>query len=77
MLLFSQLTNFPAIFQPGDSIPVGEASDTDNVAILTTTYGGHIGFMEGLFPTRYHFSDRLFEQFAGAVFQNTGFLNSL
>jgi abhydrolase domain-containing protein 1/3 len=43
--------------------------ETDNVAIMTTTYGGHIGFMEGLFPTRYHFSDRLFEQFAGAVFQ--------
>jgi predicted alpha/beta-fold hydrolase len=35
-----------------------EAATTDYVAILATNYGGHIGFMEGLFPTQYHFSDR-------------------
>jgi abhydrolase domain-containing protein 1/3 len=56
---------------------VAEARETENVSILTTSYGGHIGFMEGLFPTRYHFSDRLFDQFASAVFQNVPTLNSL
>ena len=65
------------LLQPGDSIPVDEATQTENVSILTTSYGGHIGFMEGLFPTRYHFSDRLFDQFASAVFQNVNTLSAL
>lgn len=56
-------------FSPGDSLPLEEAAGSDSVAILTTKYGGHIGFMEGLLPTRYHFSDRVFEQYAKAVFQ--------
>lgn len=64
-------------FQPGDSIPIEEASQTKNVAIVTTRYGGHIGFMEGWLPTRYHFSDRLFAQYAKGVFQNTATLESI
>lgn len=54
-------------FQPGDSIPREEAARSSHVAILTTEYGGHIGFMEGSLPTRYHFSDRLFAQYLKAV----------
>ena len=64
-------------FQPGDSIPKGEAVRTENVAILTTRYGGHIGFMEGWFPTRYHYSDRLFAQFASEVLANPAKLAGL
>jgi len=56
-------------FSPGDSLPVDEAKRSDYFAMLTTSYGGHIGFMEGFWPTRYHFSDRIFEQFAKAVFE--------
>ncbi len=56
-------------FQPGDSLPLAEAMSTDNVAIVTTRYGGHIGFMEGILPTRYHLSDRVFAQYTKAVFQ--------
>ena len=38
--------------QPGDSIPLDEIASTDYFAILTTRRGGHIGFMEGAWPTR-------------------------
>ena len=57
-------------FSPGESLPVDEAKRSDYFAFLTTKYGGHIGFMEGTFPTRFHFSDRVFEQFARSVFGN-------
>ena len=43
---------------------------------MKTQYGGHIGFMEGWAPTRYHFSDRVFSQFANGVFSNLDTLNS-
>ena len=55
-------------FSPGDSLPMDEAKRSDHFVMLSTSYGGHIGFMEGFWPTRYHFSDRVFEQFAKAVF---------
>lgn len=55
-------------FSPGESLPVDEAKRSDYFAFLTTKYGGHIGFMEGTFPTRFHFSDRVFEQYARSVF---------
>jgi len=59
-------------FQPGESIPTDEAKESDHVAILRTKYGGHIGFMEGWLPTRYHFTDRLFAQFIDAVYNQNG-----
>ena len=64
-------------FQPGDTIPTDEARQCDHLGVLTTRYGGHIGFMEGLIPTRYHFSDRLFAQYASAVFQNLDELKNI
>jgi len=54
-------------FQPGDSLPTDGAARSSHVAILATKYGGHIGFMEGTLPTRYHFSDRLLSQYLKAV----------
>jgi len=57
-------------FQPGDSIPRQGAENSTHVAILTTKYGGHIGFMEGTVPTRYFYSDRVFSQYLKAVFSN-------
>jgi len=56
-------------FQPGDSIPFESAASSSHVAILATQHGGHIGFMEGALPTRYHFSDRVFSQYLKAVFE--------
>lgn len=57
-------------FQPGDSLPYEEVAQSDYASMLSTKYGGHIGFMEGFFPSRYHFSDRVFQQYAGAVFHH-------
>jgi len=57
-------------FQPGDSIPYSGAQQSTHVAILTTQYGGHIGFMEGTIPSRYFYSDRVFSQYLQAVFNN-------
>ena len=57
-------------FSPGESLPLDEAEKSDHVAILTTAYGGHIGFMEGAFPFKLHFSDRLFAQFVKGIIEN-------
>jgi len=57
-------------FQPGDSLPTDGAARSSHVAILATKYGGHIGFMEGTLPTRYHYSDRLFSQYLKTVLGN-------
>ncbi|XP_040577679.1 phospholipase ABHD3 [Lepeophtheirus salmonis] len=56
-------------FQPGKTIPCGEAVETDNIGILTTEYGGHIGFLEGYIPNRICFTDRVFKKLATAVFE--------
>jgi len=57
-------------FQPGASIPKEEAARSSHVAILATQYGGHIGFMEGSIPTRYHYSDRVFSEYLKVVFSS-------
>jgi len=57
-------------FQPGDSIPYGGAERSSHVAIMTTKYGGHIGFMEGTIPSRYFYSDRVFSQYLQAILDN-------
>jgi len=38
--------------------------------IVTTTTGGHIGFMEGFFPFRKTWIDRLLVQFVSMVFEH-------
>jgi len=51
------------------AIPVQEAYQSKYVAIVVTARGGHIGFLEGLFPL---FSEqymcRLFSQYFTALF---------
>jgi len=55
-------------FQPGDSIPKRGAEESNHLAILTTKYGGHVGFMDGWIPKGVFYSDRLFSQFIQSVF---------
>ncbi|KAK3588595.1 hypothetical protein CHS0354_001920 [Potamilus streckersoni] len=55
-------------FSPHHAIPVKEAESNDNIAIVITSHGGHIGFLEGLFPRHRSYMDRLFSQFSYAVF---------
>ncbi|KAM8953331.1 protein ABHD1 [Pelodytes ibericus] len=54
-------------FSPVDAIPEDQAEHHPNVALLITNYGGHIGFLEGLFPNQQRYMDRVFSQFAKAM----------
>ena len=51
-------------------IPVEAAEKSSHVAIVVTSRGGHIGFMEGMIPTNTYYSDRLYKQLVSAVFAN-------
>ena len=54
-------------FQPGDSLPKEGAVKSSHLAIASTRYGGHVGFVDGWFPNGYFYSDRLFSQFVSAA----------
>ena len=47
-----------------------ECSKSSHVCMLVTRHGGHIGFLEGLFPRHESFMDRVFAQYVDAVFQH-------
>lgn len=51
-------------------IPVEAANKSSHVAIVVTARGGHIGFMEGIFPTNTYYSDRLYGQLVKGIFSN-------
>uniref|UniRef100_A0A8C8SE64 Phospholipase ABHD3 n=1 Tax=Pelusios castaneus TaxID=367368 RepID=A0A8C8SE64_9SAUR len=57
-------------FSPWHAIPVTAAQALPSVALLVTKQGGHIGFLEGLFPRHESYADRVFTQFAHAAFQH-------
>ncbi|XP_023662780.1 protein ABHD1-like isoform X1 [Paramormyrops kingsleyae] len=57
-------------FSPKHALPLALAQRLPNVALLVTTHGGHIGFLEGLFPRGEGYMDRLFGQFIQAVFEH-------
>jgi len=61
-------------FQPFEAIPVEEANNSNHVAIVVTSRGGHIGFMEGFWPfynNQYMFE--LFGQFFESMFYKGGY----
>lgn len=58
------------------AIPVEEASKSEHVAIVITARGGHIGFMEGLWPAKEaseQYMARLFSQYFQAIFRDEAF----
>lgn len=59
-------------FSPGPFLPLDLASDeSSHVAIVVTSRGGHIAFYDGFFrPSNVCYMQRLFTQFASAVFNN-------
>ncbi|XP_054036136.1 protein ABHD1 [Dryobates pubescens] len=57
-------------FSPLHAIPVETAWCLSHVALLVTAHGGHIGFLEGLWPRPGSFMERLFSQFITAVFEH-------
>ncbi|XP_054856883.1 protein ABHD1 [Eublepharis macularius] len=57
-------------FSPQHAIPLDAAQCVPALALLVTSHGGHIGFLEGLFPRHESYMDRVFAQFMGAVFEH-------
>ncbi|XP_076627426.1 abhydrolase domain containing Hydr1 [Colletes latitarsis] len=56
-------------FQPVQAIPLKEISETKKVAVVVTSRGGHIGFLEGMWPVREEqYIGKLFSQFFNALF---------
>ncbi|XP_017866835.1 PREDICTED: phospholipase ABHD3 isoform X1 [Drosophila arizonae] len=61
-------------FQPLDAIPIKAANQCTHVAIVITARGGHIGFLEGWWPsTKDQYMSRLFtEYFTKALYDEDG-----
>lgn len=57
-------------FMPLSGIPVEEALINDNIAMVITSYGGHIGFMEGVMPRHKNYMYRWVAQFVDCVFKH-------
>lgn len=57
------------MFAPFKALPHEEAAQSSHVAMVITSRGGHIGFMEGLLPAVPFFSERLFEQYLTSLIQ--------
>ncbi|XP_064652798.1 phospholipase ABHD3-like isoform X2 [Lineus longissimus] len=53
-----------------ETIPVKEMEANDNIACVITSHGGHIGFLDGLWPRRHTYMNRLYAEFVQAVFSH-------
>ncbi|XP_051556807.1 phospholipase ABHD3 [Myxocyprinus asiaticus] len=65
------------VFSPNHAFPVEAVKQNPNVALLITCHGGHIGFLEGLWPRQNTYMDRVFRQFTKAIFENGSSLTDL
>lgn len=61
-------------FQPLEALPLKDIESSSHVAMVVTARGGHIGFLEGWWPTnREQYMGRLFSQyFSAALFDKDG-----
>ncbi|KAM6283210.1 phospholipase ABHD3 isoform 3-T3 [Porphyrio hochstetteri] len=64
------LNSVDDVFSPGHAIPVETAKQNANVALVLTSCGGHIGFLEGIWPRKCTYMDRVFKQFVQAIFEH-------
>ncbi|KYO35224.1 phospholipase ABHD3 [Alligator mississippiensis] len=64
------LNSVDDVFSPGHAVPVEMAKQNPNVAIVLTSCGGHIGFLEGMWPRNCTYMDRVFKQFVRAIFEH-------
>lgn len=62
-------------FSPEHAFPLAMVKRLPNVALLVTAHGGHIAFLQGLFPRSEGYMEHLFGQFSQAVFENPDDLN--
>ncbi|CAL1684315.1 unnamed protein product [Lasius platythorax] len=59
-------------FQPLKAIPLKEISKTKNVATVITSRGGHIGFLEGVWPVKEEqYIGKFFSQFFAGMFTSS------
>uniref|UniRef100_A0A3Q3AJ93 Phospholipase ABHD3-like n=1 Tax=Kryptolebias marmoratus TaxID=37003 RepID=A0A3Q3AJ93_KRYMA len=54
-------------FSPQHAFPVSIVQSLPHVALLLTAHGGHIAFLQGLFPRGESYIERLFGQFVRAM----------
>nr|XP_020503068.1 phospholipase ABHD3-like isoform X2 [Labrus bergylta] len=57
-------------FSPQHAFPLTIVQNLPNVALLLTAHGGHIAFLQGLFPRGESYMERVFGQFVQAVFEH-------
>ncbi|XP_011494645.1 PREDICTED: abhydrolase domain-containing protein 3-like [Ceratosolen solmsi marchali] len=58
-------------FQPIEAIPLQKVVETKHVAMIVTSRGGHIGFLEGIWPVKEEqYIGKIFSQFFNAIFSN-------
>lgn len=62
-------------FCSAPAFPLAAVRSLPNVALLLTAHGGHIAFLQGLFPRGESYMDRLLGQFVEAVFEHPGEVN--
>lgn len=55
------------MFAPAIALPVDEVEESSHVAMVVTSRGGHIGFMEGFLPLLPFYSERLLKQYLGSL----------
>ncbi|BFZ18243.1 hypothetical protein BsWGS_21282 [Bradybaena similaris] len=58
------------MFAPEATIPIKDAMENDNIAIIKTSHGGHIGFLEGTFPRNGTYAYKWFRQYVFAIFEH-------
>ncbi|XP_077916647.1 phospholipase ABHD3 isoform X1 [Halichoerus grypus] len=71
------LNSVDDVFSPSHAIPVETARQNPNVALVLTSYGGHIGFLEGIWPRQSTYMDRVFKQFVQAMVEHGHELSSM
>jgi abhydrolase domain-containing protein 1/3 len=49
------------------ALPVDEVEESSHVAMVVTSRGGHIGFMEGFLPILPFYTERLLQQYLGSL----------
>lgn len=57
-------------FSPLHAIPVKEATKNNHIAMVITDRGGHIGFLEGVYPRGRTYMHRWMSQYVDAVFRH-------
>lgn len=57
------------------AFPLTIVRELPNVALLLTAHGGHIAFLQGLFPRGESYMDRLLGQFVEAAFEHPREIN--